>query len=186
VLEISDVTGNGLRGGTNGSDQVGSWKMTALYEENNETELASGGADFSSKVLVDFVVENRRSQRLVPEENDDQQSNECLSERVAEERSLGPSSGIVCDCVKNVSSLSTSFGRSELSCFDTNTSSICASNWGACGDDLSLKCCGNRRCSNGRCRFVSQGRDDKRIPLLMSEDGGSEGTVRGSRNGGQR
>jgi len=170
ILEIFDITGNGLSGSDRGSDQTASWKLTALYGENFEKELASSSANFFSIDLVDFVVENNSSQILIPEEIDDQQLNECLSKKLAEDRSFAPSSGIICECVKTISSLSTtSSGRSGLSCFDTNTNTICASNRGACGDNLSLKCCGNRRCSNGICRLASQGRDDKKIPLMVKE-----------------
>mmetsp|Transcript_47576 Transcript_47576/g.53017 ORF Transcript_47576/g.53017 Transcript_47576/m.53017 type:complete len:546 (-) Transcript_47576:286-1923(-) len=173
MLEVFDITGNGLNGNDrgSGSDQTGSWKLTASYGENNEMELASSGADFFSIDLVGFIVENNKSQILVQEEKD-QHPNECLLKKLVEERSFGPSSGIICECVKTISASSTtSSRRSELSCSDTNTNKVCASNRGACGENLSLKCCGNRRCSNGICRPTSQGRDDKKIPLLVREGG---------------
>lgn len=183
TLEISDIAGNGLSPVASGSDKKGSWRLTALYQEDNQTELASGGANFFSKDLVDFVVDavETQSPELVTEEKNSEPSNDCLEKKLAEERSLGLSTGIVCDCAQDAFSMSS--GRWELSCVDTNTNNICAINHGACGDPISVKCCGNRRCSNGRCRLVSQGRDDRRIPLLAGEGNRTEGTIRGSRGG---
>ena len=156
--------------------------LTALYEEDNETELASGGANFFSEDLVDFVVDviETQSPILVTKEINSEPSNDCLEKKLTEERSLGP--GIVCECVQDLLSIS-SPGLWRLSCVDTNKNNICAIDHGICGDAPFLKCCGDRRCSNGRCRLVSQGRDDRRIPLLALEGGRSEGTIRGSRGG---
>ena len=75
-------------------------------------------------------------------------------------------------------------GRWELSCLDSITNTNCAAVHQSCGGVSSLQCCGDRRCSNGRCRTVFH-RNDKRIPLLIGDDGGSRRTLRGS-SGGQQ
>ena len=62
TLEIFDIASNGLS--PNDRDKKGSWSLAALYEDKIfETKLASGGANFLQKDLVDFVVDDIETQR---------------------------------------------------------------------------------------------------------------------------
>jgi len=180
TLEILDMAGNGLNpDATSGSDKKGSWTLSALYEEDIETELVSGSANFFSKDVVDFVVDTIETQIPVVmiETINNDPSDECLAKKLIVELSLGTSSGTLCDCIQD------DFFVWELNCYDIKTKNTCATNRGACGNTPLFTCCGDRRCSNGTCRSVSQGRDDKRIPLLVNENNGSSGTIRGSQEG---
>ena len=104
-------------------------------------------------------------------------SKECIEKKFREEWSFGPSSGIVCNCVQNMMPVWT------LSCVNTNKkNATCAATNYACDVLKPLNCCGNRRCSNGRCRLVSQGINDKRMPLLAKGNDRSLGTIRGAHN----
>jgi len=179
TLEIFDMAGNGLSPGRSGSNKRGSWKLTAVYGENNKMELASGGANFLSTFVEDFVVEtiamadainnveSTETQSLsvtMGEKMNDEPSKECLQRKMIEELSLGRSSGTVCECQLN------QFSEWELYCYDQNSGNQCALNRGACGNAISstpLKCCGDRRCSNGTCRSVSQGRGQGKKPLMV-------------------
>lgn len=178
TFEILDWAGNGLSPGASGSDKKGSWKLTALYEEYAEVELASGGANFLDVDLVDFVVDSIQTQNpvVLSDSISNIPSQECLEKKWAEERSFGLSRGIVCNCVQDTMS------TWALSCVDTKVNRVCAANHYACGTSSSSECCGDRRCSNGRCRLVSQGREDKRIPLLAGGSDPSMGTIRGAQS----
>lgn len=236
TLEVFDLAGNGLSPGNSGSEKKGSWVLTALYEDNIETELASGGANFFQKDLTDFVVDAIEAKTLEPvfdtvnvrtdeaietpspeamsgmidepsDETVETSSPEPISETINEPSegaietpSSEPSSetinnepsaecstlkfieeltspGTACDCVQD------EFAAWGLNCYDIITKNPCVSNRGTCGNSTSYNCCGDRRCSNGTCRSVSQGRDDRRKPLLATEDNGSSGTLRGARGG---
>lgn len=177
TLEILDIGGNGLSGGTSG--KAGSWQLVAIFAGDVETELASSRTDdnhFESVDLVDFTVEKYGSGVMdryeFEKEND--QLEECFSKKFEEEQGVG-FLGITCDCKQKT--LYTS-----LHCFDTMKNKNCIPNRGNCSSG-SYKCCGNRRCSNGVCRPVTQGREYQRIPLLVTNSNDSAVTLleRGSR-----
>jgi hypothetical protein len=136
-------------------------------------------------VVVDII--ETQSPVMVTETISIEPSVECLSKKFVEELSLGTSSGTVCKCLHDDSSMW------ELNCFDAETNDKCATDRADCGDMPSLQCCGDRQCSNGICRrSVSYGRNDRRRPLLTSEgdnrrkslvasgNSGSLGTIRGA------
>jgi hypothetical protein len=124
----------------------------------------------------DFVVDiiETQSPVVMTETINIEPSVECLSKKFLEELSLGTSSGSVCECLQDDSSMW------ELNCFDIETNDKCAIDRAACGNVPLLKCCGDRRCSNGICRLVSQGRYDRRKPLVANGNNGSLGTIRGA------
>ncbi len=209
TLEIFDMAGNGLSPYAGDDRTQGSWTLIAMYDDDVEIMLASGGANFEQTDLVDFVVSEepqilthrpthrptthvptqkpthmpteiptqsptkeptrRPTQSPESERLNEEPSDDCLTKKFLEELSLG-SSGVVCDCVKDEF-----YSVWVLECFDTNASSSCLPNRGSCA--TSSDCCGDRRCSNWTCRSVSQIRDDRRKPLLATDNSGSSGTV---------